>query len=420
MSQKPSLQQSRRFGNPYSIIVLLVAAMCSDATPTMAAGAKAYVGNFKDNTISVIDLDGKRVTATITIPPGPHGIAITPDNRWVYVASDGASTVSVIDTATDKLVENVEVGKNPHGVAATPDGKTVLVGVYDTDSVVFIDTASRKLVGSISVGKPHNIAVHPDGRVAYVGSQTPGKFALAVIDLTERKLKETIPLEKTPRGLEFGPKGRHLYITQAGVESVVVIDPTNNKPVTEIAVGVSPHYANFTADGKRGLAAVQGPSVLAVFDPQTNRLEKAIQVGSRPHWVAPAPGGKIALTTNEDSNDVSVIDLESGAVTAIPVGLAPRKIAVQTAAAPRSSAERTISISGFAFVPALLDVRTADTVTWLNHDGAPHAVAVKDRADSGTIMPGASFSARVDAPGSYDYICSTHPYMTGRVHVQAR
>jgi YVTN family beta-propeller protein len=201
---------------------------------------------------------------------------------------------------------------------------------------------------------------------------------------------------------------------------VIVIDPTNNKTITEIAVGVSPHYANFTADGKRGLAAVQGPSVLAVFDPQTNRLEKAIQVGSRPHWVAPAPGGKIALTTNEDSNDVSVIDLESGTVTAIPVGIAPRKIAVQTAAAPRSSAERRISISGFAFVPALLDVRATDTVTWLNQDGAPHSVAVKDCADSGTMMPGASFSARFDTPGSYDYICSTHPYMTGRVHVQAR
>ena len=109
-----------------------------------AAGAKAYVGNFKDNTISVIDVDLKRVTATIPVPPGPHGIVITPDNRWVYVASDGTSTVSVIDTATDKLVDNIEVGKNPHGVAVTPDGKFVLVGVYDTDSVVFIDTASSQ------------------------------------------------------------------------------------------------------------------------------------------------------------------------------------------------------------------------------------------------------------------------------------
>lgn len=35
----------------------------------------------------------------------------------------------------------------------------------------------------------------------------------------------TVPLEKTPRGLEFDPNGRRLYITQAGSESVAVVDP---------------------------------------------------------------------------------------------------------------------------------------------------------------------------------------------------
>jgi YVTN family beta-propeller protein len=322
-------------------------------TGASAAGPKAYVGNFKDNTVSVVDVELKRVTATIPVPPGPHGIVITPDNRWVYVASDGASTVSVIDTATDKLVENIEVGKNPHGVAVTRDGRYVLVGVYDTDSVAFIDTNTRKVIGSVSVGKPHNIAVHPSGGVAYVGSQTPGKFSLAIIDLTARRLTNTVALEKTPRGLEFDPSGARLYITQAGVESVVVVDPANNKIVTEIPVGVSPHYANFTADGKRGLTAVQGPSLLAVFNPQKNRIEKSIKVGSRPHWVAAGPGGKIALTTNEDSNDVSIVDLDSGAVTTVPVGNAPRKIAVQSASAQRQSSNRQITISGFSFRPAL-------------------------------------------------------------------
>src|SRR5262245_31532509 len=136
-----------------SITFLSLMAILLAALPARAQGPKAYVGNFKDNTVSVIDVEGKRVTATIPVPPGPHGIVITPDNRWVYVASDGASTVSVIDTTTDKVIENIEVGKNPHGTAATPDGRLVLVGVYDTDAVVFIDTATRKVVGLVAVGK---------------------------------------------------------------------------------------------------------------------------------------------------------------------------------------------------------------------------------------------------------------------------
>ena len=420
MVRKANLQQMCAERKAYSTTIGLLACALIFVNAAFAAGPKAYVGNFKDNTISVIDLELKRATATIPVPPGPHGMVITPDNRWVYVASDGASTVSVIDTATDRLVENIEVGKNPHGVAVTPDGKYVLVGVYDTDSIAFIDAATRKVIGAVPVGKPHNIAIHPNGRVAYVGSQVPGKFSLAVIDLASRKLTESVALEKTPRGLEFDPNGRRLYITQAGVDSVVVLDPANNKPVAEIPVGVSPHYANFTPEGKRGLTAVQGPSLLTVFNPQTNVVEKSIKVGSRPHWVAAGPDGKTALTSNEDSNDVSIVDLESGAVTSIPVGNAPRKIVAQTATARQRSSSRRVTITGFAFTPALLELTPGETVTWVNDDGAPHSIAVKNGAVSDTLMPGSSYGKDFDQSGEYDYLCSIHPYMTGKIIVAER
>jgi YVTN family beta-propeller protein len=417
MANKPYIRQIGSRRNGRLVAAAAFALIAFSLKPACAAGPKAYVGNFKDNTISVIDLESKRVTGTIPIPPGPHGMAITPDNRWLYVASDGASTVSVIDTATDKLVENVEVGKNPHGVAVTRDGKYVLVGVYDTDSIAFIDTASRKVIANIPVGKPHNIAIHPNGQTAYAGSQTPGKFSLAIIDLPTRKVTATVPLQNTPRGLEFDPNGTRLYITQAGIDSVIAVDPADNKAIAEIPVGVSPHYANFTPDGKRGLTAVQGPSLLAIFNPQTNVLEKSIQVGSRPHWVASGPDGKTALTTNEGSNDLSIIDLESGTVTNIQVGNAPRKIAVQTNAARQQSSNGRVTINGFAFKPELLKVSPGTTVTWINDDGAPHSIAVNSGAVSDTLMPGSDYSARFERPGDYTYTCSIHPYMVGKIVV---
>ena len=409
--------RSTRAGYLTTVTLAVLAILLVFVKTAIAGGLKAYVGNFKDNTVSVIDLELNRVAATIPVPPGPHGMVITPDNRWLYVANDGTSTISVIDTSTDKLVKNIEVGKNPHGVAVTRDGKYVLVGVYDTDSVAFIDTATRKVVGSVAVGKPHNIAIHPNGQVAYVGSQVPGKFSLAVVDLATRKLTGNVALEKTPRGLEFDPNGRRLYLTQAGLDSVAVVDPASNKAVAEIPVGVSPHYANFTPEGKRGLTAVQGPSLLAVFNPQTNLVEKSIKVGSRPHWVAGGPEGKTALTTNEDSNDVSIIDLESGTVTTIPVGNGPRKIVVQSAAARQQSSSRRVIINGFAFIPSVLELSSGETVAWVNDDGAPHSVALNNRSPSDTLMPGSSHSYTFDGPGNYDYICSIHPYMVGKIIV---
>jgi YVTN family beta-propeller protein len=143
-------------------------------------------------------------------------------------------------------------------------------------------------------------------------------------------------------------------------------------------------------------------------------------VGSRPHWVAVGPGGRTALTTNEDSNDVSVVDLETGSVTNISVGNMPRKIVVQTAAGQPQSSSRRITISGFAFKPATLEVSAGETVTWVNDDGGPHSIAVMNGRASDPVMPGSSYSANFDRPGTYDYLCSIHPYMSGKILVTER
>ena len=123
------------------------------------------------------------------------------------------------------------------------------------------------------------------------------------------------------------------------------------------------------------------------------------------------------MTTNEDSNDVSIVDLDSDAITTIRVGNAPRKIAVQSAAAPQSSLRNRITINDFAFAPALLQVSPGETVTWVNADGAPHSVAIANQKSSDTVMPGSSFQTSFTQSGDFGYVCSIHPYMTGAVRV---
>jgi len=398
------------------------AGMAADGPP-----AKAYVGNFKDNSVSVIDTQAQKVVATIAIPAGPHGMGLTPDGRSLYVSSDGASTVSLIDTGTDRLKQNIEVGKAPHGLSVTPDGKLVMVAVYAEDKVAFINTSSNEVVARVAVAKPHNIAIRPDGRIAYVASQEPGKFALAVIDIPGRSVVRSVPLDKTPRALEFSPDGKYLYFTQAGLSAVAVLDPDGDRIVTQIPVGASPHYANFTrGDGKfgrLGLVVSQGPGELAVFGTASHAVSSTVKVGKLPHWVAASGDSRTAFVTNEGSNDVSIVDLATGGVSTVPVGNAPRKIAVQqggpgspSMGAPKAPAE--VKILGFAFTPATTTISAGQTVTWINDDAAPHAIAVKGGAASAQFAPGERTSMSFDKPGTYDYLCSVHPYMTGRVIVQ--
>ena len=80
-----------------------------------------------------------------------------------------------------------------------------------------------------------------------------------------------------------------------------------------------------------------------------------------------------------------------------------------------------VSIVNFAFTPAEITIAPGERVAWSNDDGAPHGLAYDDGA-KGTdlLLPGATFSRRFDQPGTYDYHCAVHPYMTGRVIVRAK
>ncbi|HTP97821.1 MAG TPA: plastocyanin/azurin family copper-binding protein [Casimicrobiaceae bacterium] len=396
-----------------------LAALVLLAAGAAAAQGKAYVGNFKDNTVSVVDLQAGAVSATVPVAAGPHGMAISADGRVVYVTGDGSSSMSIIDSATNQVSKTVEVGKTPHGVALTPDGRTLLVCVYGEDRLAVIDTATQAQVATIPVLKPHTVAVRPDGKVAYVSSQEPGKFALVIVDLSSRAATGSVPLNQPPRDLEFGPGGKALYFTKAGTNAIEVLDPSTDKVVAEIATGASPHIASVFRGAAYGTAVVQGPGELLLFDPATNAAVKSVAVGKQPHWMASADGKMVAVT-NEGSNDLTLVDLSSGQTKTIAVGNAPRKVVVQPAGTPRADASK-VSIANFAFAPADLVVNAGDRVTWVNDDGPPHGLAFKDGAPAPDLMlPGAQFTRAFDRAGTFDYVCAVHPYMIGRVTVKAQ
>jgi plastocyanin len=116
-----------------------------------------------------------------------------------------------------------------------------------------------------------------------------------------------------------------------------------------------------------------------------------------------------------------VVDLATGRTAAIAVGNGAPKAVVQQAAAASVESGAKVSIVNFAFTPAEITIAPGESVTWTNDDGAPHGLAYHDGAKGTDLMlPGATFSRRFDQPGTYDYNCAVHPYMTGRVVVRAK
>jgi plastocyanin len=79
----------------------------------------------------------------------------------------------------------------------------------------------------------------------------------------------------------------------------------------------------------------------------------------------------------------------------------------------------TIVLKNFHFAPASLTVTPGTTVTWQNLDGEPHTVVSSDGLfRSGGLDQNDVFTFAFDTPGTYKFLCSIHPHMTGTIVVK--
>ena len=77
----------------------------------------------------------------------------------------------------------------------------------------------------------------------------------------------------------------------------------------------------------------------------------------------------------------------------------------------------TVSIKDFAFNPATITITKGTKVTWVNEDSAPHTATSEGSFDSVTLSKGQSFSYIFAETGTFNYKCSIHPSMKGKVIV---
>jgi plastocyanin len=83
----------------------------------------------------------------------------------------------------------------------------------------------------------------------------------------------------------------------------------------------------------------------------------------------------------------------------------------------------TITISNFAFVPDCFTASASQGITVVNEDAAPHTFTMVGTDVNIPVAAGATFSgepvAGIVEPGTYDFMCTIHPAMTGEVTVVA-
>lgn len=142
----------------------------------------AYVSNATNDNISILDYKpasrtAKRLVGTISLKVDPKldryrglmpfGMALTKDQKTLYVALLALNAVAVVDVATRKVTGLIPTGWGPTRVALSPDEKTVYVvsarghGAGPNGGATFVKPPQGTYIGDIQLGTFQVVAV-PD------------------------------------------------------------------------------------------------------------------------------------------------------------------------------------------------------------------------------------------------------------------
>jgi len=120
-------------------------------------GKEAWVANAQDGTVSVIDLEAKKVTATLAANVrGANRLKFTPDGKRVLITAQSA--LVVLDAATHAEVKRLAEVHGSGGIQMQPDGARAFVACGRDNQVAVIDLKTLEMVGKVDVASPDGLA----------------------------------------------------------------------------------------------------------------------------------------------------------------------------------------------------------------------------------------------------------------------
>jgi YVTN family beta-propeller protein len=292
----------------------------------------------------------------VRVAPHPYGLALSPDGKTLVTGNSGThpfsfSIITDLESDQPKVLQVPPTGKADSeddegvesvflGVAITGDNRTLYLSEGDNGRVGIFDLVTRQRLDSISLdgrfqGKtyknslPGELELSPDGRRLYVLDL--GHFHMAVIDTESKRVIARVPVGRIPFGLAASPDGRRVYVSNVGMFEYSLVpgyDPTDPRDT-----GLDFPPFGFPSKGAMEGTTINGKKIPGLGDPNvpesnsvfvidvtdatnprvTAKIRTGIPVGagsvggSSPGAVV--AGSKKVFVSNASQDSISIIDV---------------------------------------------------------------------------------------------------------------
>ncbi len=293
---------------------------------TLALGPdnSLWVTSLDAAAVSVFDATTLALRATIALPRAsqPFGIALSPDGRWAYVSLQATGELVRLDARTARVESRIAIGPTPRAIAVSADNRTLYVTRFlspqDHAEVMEISAEPFALRRTLTLapddtpdsdrssrGVPNYlmaIALTPDGTQVWITSKKDNIFRglahdgqIPTFETTVRSLVLRLDLATgrelpkldvndldLPAALAFSPNGDLAFVATHGTRSVQIIDAFRPErtltSLDHLGLGVS----GLALDGSGTLLFVQCwlertvevYDLSGIIDRTTNRAER--------------------------------------------------------------------------------------------------------------------------------------------------
>jgi plastocyanin len=165
--------------------------------------------------------------------------------------------------------------------------------------------------------------------------------------------------------------------------------------------------------GTRNISSAAGSKQQAANETNDNTMENNSKGNN-------STEGIINTAKNNSINELQVSNGNGTSITNMSAGTSTSSISTISIVSGSS-----LPSNREFYVPKTVETTVGSMINWKNEDFGPHTVTSGDMTtgktgvfDSNIIQKGSTFSFLFDKVGEYDYFCTIHPFMTGRVIVK--
>lgn len=321
--------------------------------------------------IFLVDMETYTLLASVRVGQRPTRMAISPNNRYLYVTNFLDNSVSKVNVASYEVESTLATGLGPNGVAIAPNNLRGYVCNYLEGTVTVFETGTFAVTGIIQVGeRPARATLSRDSRTLFVTNN--GSGSISVVDTETLAVRQTIRGFSSPSAMAQSSDGNTIWVTNRGSNTVqqVVFDETDMRwtlGTIRIATPAIPAGVAISKDSSTLVITSEGGGIVSLVrigDPQPVisglALDDEGEVGGETFscdpreqvWITGQGFGSTAADVSVTLNGENIVfDSASfssrGLAVTIPLGAqsGPLVVSRMVDGEPRSSNEYVLTVT---------------------------------------------------------------------------